>query len=173
MSDQYLGEIRMVAFNYAPENWALCNGQLLSISQNEALFNLLGTTYGGDGVNTFALPNLQSRVPVHMGQGIGLSPYELGEMTGTENVTLLTNNLPAHNHLVNCSSSGGTAASPVGNFPAVESTGTSLDYSTSAGSSMNAGMVANTGSSLPHPNIQPVCCVNFIIALNGIFPPRS
>src|ERR1700759_5675957 len=129
MATPILGEIRMFAGNFAPRGYALCNGQLLSIAQNTALFSLLGTTYGGDGRTTFALPNLQSRVPIHMGQGPGLSPYVEGQQGGTEAVTLNITQMPIHNHLVNSVGNGGNQASPVNNLPAVESTGTSLNYS--------------------------------------------
>src|SRR5271170_1941307 len=106
--NQYLGQILMVGFNFAPLGWALCNGQILSIAQNTALFSLLGTIYGGDGVSTFALPNLQSRVPIHQGQGTGLSPYVIGSAGGTENVTLLSTQMPSHNHLINVNNTAGT-----------------------------------------------------------------
>src|SRR5579872_7445348 len=129
MSNPYLGEIRIVGFNFAPVGWALCNGQLMSIQQNTALFSLLGTTYGGNGVTTFALPNLQGRVPIHFGQSPGTSNYVQGQMAGAEVITLATSQIPPHSHLVNCNTGGGTQASPSGGVPAVESTGTSLDYS--------------------------------------------
>src|ERR1700679_1160943 len=137
----------MVGFNFAPIGWALCNGQLLPISQNTALFSLLGTYYGGDGVTTFALPNLQSRVAIHQGQGTGLSPYVIGQNGGTENVTLVSQQMPQHNHTVGCSIAGGSHASPASGVPAVESTGTSLDYaSASDGSNMNASMIGYAGN---------------------------
>jgi microcystin-dependent protein len=174
MSDPFVGEIRMFAFNFAPVSWALCNGQLLPINQNQALFSLLGTTYGGDGVTTFALPNLQSRVPVHMGSGTGLSTYILGETMGTENVTLTSSQMPVHNHSVQCSSAGGNQASPANGYPAVESTGTSQDYTTAPpDSTMNSAVVTPTGGGQSHTNIQPVLCLNFCIALTGIFPSRN
>jgi microcystin-dependent protein len=174
MASPFLGEIRMVPFNFPPKGWALCNGQLLSISQNTALFSLLGTTYGGNGTTTFALPDFRSRVPIHAGQGPGLSNYTLGEQTGAESVTLTVGQLPAHNHTVNGVAGGGNQASPAGGSPAIESTGTSLDYSNGVPNSpMNAAMVSATGSNQPHPNIQPVLCVNFVIALVGIFPSRN
>src|SRR6202140_5268647 len=112
MSEPFLGEILMVGWNFAANGWALCNGQLMSISQNQALFALLGTTYGGDGVTTFALPNLQGRVPIHQGTGVGLSPYTIGEIAGSENITLLTNQMPQHNHLVAVSNQPGAVADP-------------------------------------------------------------
>jgi microcystin-dependent protein len=174
MSQPFIGEIRMVGFNFAPYGWALCNGQLMSISQNTALFSLLGTYYGGDGVNTFALPNLQSRVPIHQGTGPGLTPYVIGQTGGTENVTLTTQQMPQHNHTIGCVNSGGNQASPSNNYPAMESTGTSLDYSNSnPNATMGPLTVGFNGNSLPHPNIQPYLCVNFVIALTGIFPSRN
>jgi microcystin-dependent protein len=173
MSEPYLGEIRMFAFNFPPAGWALCNGQLLQISQYDALFNLLGPQFGGDGVTTFALPNLQSRVPVHMGSGPGLSPYVIGQTGGNENTSVLISNMPNHTHLVQCNTGGGNQASPSGNFPAVESTGTSLDYSSAGGATMNSAMIGNAGGGVPINNIQPYLCVNFCIALTGVFPSRN
>ena len=163
----------MVGFNFAPVGWALCNGQLLSIAQNNALFALLGTTYGGNGTSTFGLPNLQGRVPVHQGNN-GFASYVLGQLSGTENVTLLSNNMPIHNHLVNCNSAGGNQATPGGGLLAVESTGTSSDYTTAAAdSTMNPAMIGNAGGNVPFSIVQPYLCVNFIIALTGIFPSRN
>jgi microcystin-dependent protein len=174
MSDPYLGEIRMVGFNFAPTGWALCNGQLLAISSNTALYSLLGTTFGGNGSTNFALPDLRSRVPVHSGQGTGLSIYTLGEQTGSETVALSAAQMPVHNHAVSCYTGGGNQPGPSGNLPAVESTGTSLDYSNAAANgTMSSAMVGNAGAGGAHPNIQPVLCVNFIIALEGIFPTSS
>ncbi len=174
MSEPFLGEIRMVGFNFAPMGWALCNGQFLAISQNAALFDLLGTQFGGNGTTTFGLPNMQSRVPVHQGQGAGLSPYVMGEQIGSETVALTSTQMPGHSHLISCYTGGGNQAGPSGNLPAVESTGTSLDYTNAAANgTMNGAMVGITGSGQAHANIQPVLCVNFIIALTGIFPARS
>ena len=173
MSEPYLGEIRMFAGNFAIKGWAECNGQLLAITQNAALFSILGTTYGGNGTTTFALPDLRSRVPIHVGQGNSLSNYTLGQTTGTENVTLLTNQLPTHNHAVACNTGGGNQASPASGFPAVESTGTSLDYNSASNGTMGTTMIGNAGSNLPHANIQPVLCVTFLIAMVGIFPSRN
>jgi microcystin-dependent protein len=164
----------MFAGNFAPAGWALCNGQTLAISSYAALFSILGTTYGGNGTSTFQLPNFQSRVPLHWGAGAGLSTYVIGETTGSENVLLSVSNLPPHNHPVNCNTGGGNQASPSGNLPAVESTGTSLDYTNSAANgTMNAAMTQNSGGNVPHANIQPILCVTFIIALTGIFPSRN
>jgi microcystin-dependent protein len=174
MSEPFLGEIRMVGFNFVPLGWAQCNGQLLAISTNTALFSLLGTTFGGNGTTNFALPDLRSRVPVHLGQGAGLSLYDLGEQTGAETVALTTSQMPGHSHAISCYTGGGNQAGPSGNLPAVESTGTSLDYTNAAANgAMNAAMVGIAGSGTAHTNIQPVLCVNFIIALTGIFPSRS
>lgn len=174
MSNPFLGEIRIVGFNFAPVGWAQCNGQLLPISQNAALFALLGTQYGGDGVRTFALPDLRSRVPLHAGQGAGLPNYSQGQVGGTPTVTLQTANLPSHNHYLNCVGSGGNVASPIGAFLAIESTGTSLDYSiASATGQMSPAAVAPTGSGQPLSVEPPYLCLNFIIALQGIFPARA
>jgi len=174
MATPFIGQITLFAGNFAPRNWALCNGQLLSIAQNTALFSILGTTYGGDGRTTFGLPDLRGRVPIHPGQGPGLSSYQLGQQAGTENVTLLTNQLPAHSHAVNAVANGGNQASPVGNLPAIESTGTSMDYSNAtATGQMSPGMIASAGGNQPVPVVQPYQCINFIIALQGIFPSRN
>jgi microcystin-dependent protein len=152
----------------------MCNGQLLPINQNTALFSILGTTYGGDGIQTFALPNLQGRVPVHQGTNSSGGNYIEGQSAGVETVALNVNNLPAHNHPVNCVGSGGNQAGPTGNLPSIESTGTSKDYSNAAATGqMSPGMIANTGSGLPIPVVQPYLCVVFIIALFGIFPSRN
>jgi microcystin-dependent protein len=174
MSQPFLGEIRMFAGNFAPVGWALCNGQTMPISQNTALFSILGTTFGGNGTTTFNLPDLQGRVPVNQGTGAGLSSYLLGQTGGTESTTLLIGNMPSHNHLVQCNTGGGNQASPSGNLPAVESTGTSLDFSDAgANATMNPAMIESAGSGTPINNIQPYLCVNFIIALEGIFPSRN
>jgi len=178
MASPYLGEIRIFGFGFAPVGWLPCNGQTLSISQYAALFALLGTTYGGNGTTTFQLPNLQSRVPVHQGQGAGLSTYGMGQQTGSENVTLTSSQMPGHTHLVNAVTGGTGAASPSGAYPAsvVASTATArVDaYSTGApNATMNQNMIAPGGGNQPHNNIQPVLCVNFCIATEGIFPSRS
>jgi microcystin-dependent protein len=175
MANQFLGEIRMFAGNFAISGWAMCNGQILPITQNTALFSLLGTTYGGDGKTTFALPDLRSRVPIHMGTGVGLSSYVEGQTGGAESVILASNQIPAHTHSVNAATTGGNQASPANGFPAVESTGTSLNYSSAASSNitMNASMIAANSGGQPHENRQPFLAVNFIIALQGIFPSRN
>ena len=172
MSQPFLGEIRIFGFNFAPRGWAFCNGQILSISQNTALFSLLGTTYGGNGQTTFALPNLQSRVPIHFGQGPGLSSYSLGQVSGVETVTLLQSQVPAHTHNVACSTEDGTAGVPTNNFPAAINSNI-YGATPTASKFMNSGMLNTVGGSQPHTNIQPYLAVNFCIALNGIFPSRN
>ncbi len=173
MSNPYLGEIRMFGGNFAPRGWAFCNGQILPISQNTALFSLLGTTYGGNGTSTFALPDLRGRVPLHFGQGPGLSSYSEGQIGGAESVTLISTQIPAHTHPVNAATTGGNQASPANGFPAVESTGTSLNYSSASNTTMSASMIASNSGGQAHENRQPFLAVNFIIALQGIFPARN
>ena len=168
----YLGEIALFAFNFAPKGWAQCNGQILSISQNQALFSLLQTNYGGNGVNTFALPDLRGRVAVSFGQGAGLSNYTIGQMSGTENVTLITSQIPQHTHTLAASSSTGNSPSPSGNYPALNSEGV-LQYSTHApDTSMNVGIIGLAGGNLPHTNLQPYLVLNYCIAMVGDFPPQ-
>jgi microcystin-dependent protein len=173
MAEPFLGEIRLVGFNFAPNGWAFCNGQILSITQNTALFSLLGTTYGGDGMTTFALPNLQGRVAVHQGNGAGLSPYVIGEIYGVESVTLLVGQLPAHNHGVNASASKGSKASPIGEYPASDAAGITAEYGPTPTGLMNPGMIVAAGGNQPHENRQPSLVLNYIIAIVGIFPSRS
>jgi len=177
MSDPFIGEIRMFAGNFAPRGWALCNGQLLPISQNTALFSILGTTYGGNGQTTFGLPDLRGRVALHPGQGPGLSPYTLGEQGGSESVTLLTTNMPAHTHMVNASTTNATAPAPTNGIlasPLDSNAGAGLGYvTTSPNTQMAPNSIAPSGGSQPHENRQPYNCVNYIIALQGIFPSRN
>lgn len=179
MAEPFIGEIRMVGFNFAPTGWALCDGQLLSIAQNTALFSLLGTFYGGNGTTTFALPDLRSRVAIHQGQGNGLSPYVIGEIGGVENVSLLLNQIPLHNHLVNVNNQPGANTDPTGGILAEGNAGgrpqvlTSNYTSATATGTLSANAISNTGGNLPHQNIQPFLTINFIIALVGIFPSRS
>jgi microcystin-dependent protein len=170
VTQPFIGEIKMFAGNFAPRGYAFCNGQLLSIAQNTALFSILGTTYGGNGQTTFGLPNMQSRVPIHWGQGPGLSPYSLGELAGDESVTLLSTQMHAHSHVVNASNAA-TSKNPSGNVPGFTAAGSS--YNPTANVAMNPAMVANAGGSQPHTNIQPFLCVSFIIAMEGIFPSRN
>lgn len=171
--DPFIGEIRMFGGNFAPRGWAMCDGQILQIAQYQALFSLLGTTYGGDGRVTFALPDLRGRVPIHVGTGNGLSPKRLGERSGTETNTLSVNNLPSHSHTINAVTEDGNQSTPAGNLPA----GTKLldkEYSNAArNTTMNATMVNNTGNNQEVNNMQPYLTVNYIIALQGIFPSRN
>lgn len=175
MSDQYLGEIRMVGFNFPPRGWAQCNGQILPISQNTALFSLLGTYYGGDGKSNFALPNFQAVGAISQGNGNGLSPRGLGETGGEYSVTLLQTQIPAHNHPVNCSSGAGNSSSAANNIWAAEGgrEGKQLYTSNSGPTNMNALALKLAGGGLPHNNLQPYLTVTFVIAMQGIFPPRS
>lgn len=170
MSNPYIGEIRMFGGNFAPVGWAFCHGQLIPISENDTLFNLIGTTYGGDGQETFALPNLQSRVPIHLGQGPGLSNYIIGEFGGVESVTLTSQQIPVHNHALLASTEIGTDAQPDRGHYAQVSTGTLYNEAFDPLVNMNASMITPVGGSQPHENLQPYLCINFIISLFGIFP---
>ena len=181
-TEPYLGAIAMFAGNFAPRGWAFCQGQILSIAQNTALFSILGTTYGGNGQTTFALPDLRGRVAIGTGQGPGLSNYTLGQASGFENVTLTTSQLASHTHVVsgtvNVKSSAGNSRTPVANVLANEAGGVVAPYSTSStDASMAAGTVsgtaAATGSNTPIPIIQPYLTISYIIALQGIFPSRN
>ena len=173
MAEAYLGELRLFPYNFAPSGWAMANGQILSIAQNTALFSLLGTTYGGNGQTTFQLPDLRGRVPVSQGQGIGLTDYTLGEVTGSENVTLLTTQMPAHTHGVNANAAKATTASPIGNYPASDASEVTAEYSSASSGQMNGNMIAQTGGSQPHTNLQPLLVLTWCIALQGIFPSRN
>lgn len=165
MSDPFIGEIKVISFNFPPRGWAFCNGQLLQINQNQALFSILGTTYGGDGRVTFALPNFQGRMPVHQGQG-----FNIGQQGGEAAHTLTINELPAHNHpamaagTANGASPNGTVWAPADGAP---------EYSTSSNTAMSPTAIANSGSSQPHDNQAPYLVLNFIIALVGIYPSRN
>lgn len=175
MADPFVAEIRIFSFNFAPKGWAFCNGQLLPISQNTALFSLLGTTYGGDGKSTFALPNLQGSTPMSSGQGPGLSERFLGEQSGTQSVTLLQSEIPSHSHVMQAytgdaadSRTPGTAA-----VLGIPSPGNAYNSTATGLQAMNPQAVGIAGGSLPHNNMQPYLTVNFCIAMQGIFPPRS
>jgi microcystin-dependent protein len=165
MSQPFLSEIRIVSFNFAPRGWALCNGQLLPINQNQALFSLLGTTYGGDGRVNFALPNLQSRIPIHFGNG-----HTLGEIDGQESHTLIASEMPSHTHTFSASNATPNQGTPAGNMWA---SNTGAYSNASPDSSMNPASISNIGGNQPHTNLQPYLVLNFIIALVGIFPSRN
>ncbi|HLK16797.1 MAG TPA: tail fiber protein [Fimbriimonadaceae bacterium] len=171
MADQFLGEIRIVGFNFAPKGWALCDGQLLSIAQNTALFSLLGTFYGGNGTSTFALPNLQGMAAMDFGSGAGLTPRDIGESSGESTHTLTLNELAAHTHPVNCDKSNATTPSPVAALPAVTTRST---YAPLPGpQQLSASALTLTGGNQPHNNMQPYLVMNYCIALQGIFPSRA
>jgi microcystin-dependent protein len=172
MSEPFIGEIRMFGGNFTPRGWAPCNGQLLSIAQNTALFSILGTTFGGDGRTTFGLPDLRGRVPMHQGQGPGLTPRTLGESGGREAVALTPAEMPSHAHTLSASDQVGTANSPTGNVPAPSSRRTRA-YAPVANTIMGPTVVGEAGGSQPHDNLPPFGCVTFIIAIEGIFPSRS
>jgi microcystin-dependent protein len=166
VSEPYIGEIRLFAGNFAPVGWLLCQGQILPIAQYDVLFTLIGTTYGGDGLNTFALPNLASRIPVHMGPS-----YVIGQQGGVEQVTLTTNEVPTHTHAPQGSSSTGTSASPAN---AVWASGTYNSYSDQApAAAMAPSAISTSGGSQPHENMPPFLAINFIIATEGIFPTQN
>jgi microcystin-dependent protein len=173
MSDQFVAEIRIFPFNFPPTGWAFCNGQLMPISQNTALFSLLGTTYGGDGKSTFALPNLQGNTPMQPGQGQGLSLRDLGEMSGVESVTLLVSEIPVHTHTLRASSDTGDLFAPSSTASLAGSRGATAYQPSNAGLvQMAPQALPPAGGGLPHNNMQPYLTLNFCIALQGIFPQR-
>jgi microcystin-dependent protein len=173
----FIGEVRLFAGNFAPRSWAFCNGQLLSISQNSALFSILGTTYGGDGRTTFGLPDLRGRVPVHVGggsgSGPGLSPYTLGQKGGQENVTLNTSQIPSHNHDLMGSPNAASATSPAGNLPGTTSRTRLYSSSSSANVAMDMDAISSEGGGQSHENRPPYQGLNYIICLYGIYPSRN
>ncbi len=171
MADPFVAEIRIVPFNFAPRGWAFCDGQLLPISQNTALFSLLGTTYGGNGKSNFALPDFQGRSPMHPGQGPGLSLHDLGETGGSETVTLLQSEIPSHSHVLNYVGIDGNNPDPVGNL--VGSSESTDAFRNAPDTTLSPQELAITGSDQPHNNMQPYLTLNFIIALQGVFPPRG
>jgi microcystin-dependent protein len=173
MSEPFLGQVCTFGFNFAPRGWAFCNGQILPIAQNTALFSLLGTTYGGNGTTTFALPNLQSRVPVHFGTGAGLSNYALGQQGGTETNTLIVNQLPAHSHPLTAHGEDANSTNPSNNRPAAATGSPPPSIYSNAAADTNMQPTGNTGSNQPIGNIQPYLALNFCIALEGIYPSRN
>ncbi len=177
MAEAFLGEIKIFPGNFAPKGYALCNGQLLSISQNTALFSLLGTNFGGDGKSTFALPNLQASFPMNFGDGPGLTPRVIGETGGEAAVSLLTTQIPVHTHGAACNTGGGTTDDPTGAEWAMAHLGKApiMSYTAnlSSNAAMNTGALAPAGGNQPHNNLVPYLVVNFIIALQGIFPARN
>ena len=173
MEQPYIGEIRMFVGNFPPNGWAFCDGQTMSISENDTLFNLIGTTYGGDGEETFNLPDLRSRVPMHMGTGPDGTTYQLAEASGVESVTLAVQQIPNHTHPLTASSAAGSSPSPGGNVLAATSGGIQLYYEGGIDTPLNAQAVTPVGGSQPHENMQPYLCINFIISLFGIFPQQT
>jgi len=171
MSSPYIGEIRLVGFNFAPVNWAFCNGALIPISNNEALFQLIGATYGGDGQSSFGLPNLPGRIPLHQGKDMTGNTYIIGQLAGTETVTLVTSQIPAHTHPVLATSNPATKATPVANnLPALTTQDIYIAPKTVV--AMSAA-TSSAGGSVPHENVMPFQCVNYIICLFGIFPSQN
>ena len=175
MADPFVAEIRVFPFNFAPKGWAWCDGQLMPISQNTALFSLLGTTYGGDGKSTFALPNLQGSVPMHPGQGPGLSLHDLGETGGSETVTLLQSEIPVHSHSMQAANFPGDIQAPTPNVALARSAGGNAYQSNLSQNNvqMNPSALSPAGGDLPHNNLQPYLAMYFNIALQGVFPPRG
>ena len=174
MSDQpFVGEIKLFAGNFAILGHAFCDGSLQSIANNTALFALIGTTYGGDGQTTFGLPDLRGRIPLHQGQGPGLSNRTIGEMSGTETVTVITSQLPAHNHTAICNTATGASADPTNNFCAAQPALLQYETTPTAGQNLRVNALAIAGGSQPHNNLQPYLAINYLIALEGIFPSRN
>jgi len=179
MSNQFLAEIRIFGFNFAPTGWAMCNGQLMPISQNTALFSLLGTTYGGDGKSTFALPDLEGSVPLQPGQGPGLSLYDLGQIDGAPTITLQVSEIPSHSHLANADTGVANSGSPQGNvYKEGQTTNSPPEAIASYNNelaplvTLNPQTIGFTGNSSPHNNMMPTLVLNFCIALQGVFPAR-
>jgi microcystin-dependent protein len=169
MSTPYVGEVRLVGFNFAPVDWSICNGALISISQNETLFNLIGTTYGGDGQSTFGLPNLQSRIPIHQGSN-GQNTYVIGQSGGVETVTLNINQYPSHNHSLMASTNLTGSSTPTSS---VVNNGLTAYTADAPATPMLSAMVGNSGGNLPHNNLQPYLALNWIIALYGVYPSQN
>jgi microcystin-dependent protein len=173
MGQPYVGEIRMFGGNFPPNGWMTCDGQVLPISENDVLFNLIGTTYGGDGQSTFALPNLSGRIPIHMGQGPGLTQnYTIGQLGGVSTVTLNANQIPTHTHAMICSTNIGTAQSP-SNAELAQSTVGQMYFADVTDSNLAANSVGTAGGGQPHENVQPFLAFTYIISLFGIFPSQN
>jgi microcystin-dependent protein len=170
--DPFVAEIRIFPFNFAPKGWTFCNGQLLPLSQNTALFSLLGTTYGGDGKSNFALPDLQGRAPMHPGQGPGLSLHDLGETGGAETVTLLDSEIPSHNHSLMVTGLNSQSTTPA-NTSLGRGNPVKVYVSSGTMTTMGTNAIATTGGNQPHNNMMPYLTMNFCIALQGVFPPRT
>lgn len=171
--DPFVAEIRIFPFNFAPKGWAFCDGQILPLSQNTALFSLLGTTYGGDGKSNFALPDMQGNAPMHPGQGPGLSLHDLGETGGSETVTLLDSEMPAHSHAFIASNADSNSQGPAQSLLAGGVGGISMYAVPGALTQLNPNILAPAGGGQPHNNVQPYLTLNFCIALQGVYPPRT
>jgi microcystin-dependent protein len=170
MAQPYIGEIRMFAGTFAPLGWEFCSGQTVPISENEALYQLIGTTYGGDGESSFALPNLQSRIPLHKGNGPDGLAYPLAQAAGTESVTLTVQQIPVHTHPLTASTADGTVPNPSGNVLAQTPAGIFPYFEDAPTGNMNQGAITPAGGSQPHENSQPFLCINYIISMFGLFP---
>ena len=174
MAQPYVGEIRMFAGNFAPNGWMCCEGQTLPISENDVLFQLIGTTYGGDGEETFNLPNLASRIPIHMGTGPDGTTYQIGEMAGTEQETLSVQQIPQHTHQLTATATQASGTQPAANLPAKANVLATQTYGTdNPPDTLNNGVGGVAGGSQPHENTQPFLCINFIISLFGVFPSQT
>jgi microcystin-dependent protein len=170
MSNPFIGEIRMFGGNFPPQSWAFCSGQLIAISQNDALFALIGTTYGGDGQNTFGLPDMRGRIPLHQGNS-AFGTFTIGQVSGSETVTLTSNQIPVHSHVIQASSTGQTTTDPTGGIPAAS---TVAPYNQGPpDTNLGGAMIGQAGGNQPHDNMMPFVCVSFIICLFGIFPSRN
>ncbi|QWP75686.1 phage tail protein [Lysobacter sp. K5869] len=176
MSTPYLGEIRMFGFGRAPIGWQACDGTVLSIAENDALFNLIGTTYGGDGISTFAVPDLQSRVPIHQGTGLGLSPYVLGQRAGVESVTLIGNQMPQHTHTLLTTTSAATVNQPASNTLLGSLSGDTMyisDITNLQPIPLNTASIGTAGGTQPHNNLMPTLAIQFCIATSGVYPSQG
>lgn len=171
--ESYLGTLLIFGGNYAIRDYLMCNGQIQSISTNAALYAILGTTYGGDGQQTFKLPDLRGRAPIHFGQGPGLSDYALGEVGGTETTTLLTANMPAHNHIIYANHKEGDSAEPSANYLAQGPSGVTVYTNVAPDTQLAANSVSTVGGSAPFNNLQPYLCLNYLITVYGIYPSRN